>query len=119
DAVRGPMSRPIQPSGTSTPSSCITSVFASNSLPRTRSTGSTSSQDDTSARSRILRARSIISSYRSDSTKASRFISSVFTDAYPLHRKNAEAHGAADQDLVGGVEKPLDHAHLSAHLCAT
>src|SRR3954452_7060550 len=41
-AVRGPTSRPIHPSGTSTPSSSCVSVPSENSRPRTRSTGSSS-----------------------------------------------------------------------------
>ena len=34
----------------------------------------------------------------------------------PWRAKNAEAHRAADQDRVGGLEEAVDHAILSATL---
>ena len=63
-ALRGPMSSPIQPSGTSTPSSWRVSVSAENSLPATRSTGSRSLSPPAAS---TLRAGSSPSSSHSES----------------------------------------------------
>ena len=65
--MRGPTSRPIQPSGTSGPSLCLRSVSALNSRPSTRSTGSDSSQLKPCARSSASRASSTPFSSTSES----------------------------------------------------
>ena len=106
-AVRGPMSRPIQPSGTSTPSDSRRSAAASKRSPSTRSTGSRSRQSDASACCSASRRQP--NPFLLDQRVPGRD---------PLGAKEAEAHRAADQDLVGKLQETLDHADLVAHLGA-
>ena len=105
--MRGPMSRPIQPSGTSTPSSSRRSASASKRSPSTRSTGSSSRQ---SRRLGLLeRPPRQLDALLLDQRVAGR-------DA--LRAEEAEAHRAADQERVGGVEEAVDQRDLVGDLGA-
>ena len=105
--MRGPMSSPAHPSGISTPSSSRRSVSASNERPRTRSTGSTRSHGESSARARIRPA----SSAPSSSTRESPV-------AIPWAEKKLKHMAPPDQQLVGDLEEPLDDANLVGDLGA-
>ena len=87
---RGPMSRPIQPAGTSTPSSSLRSVSAENSRPSTRSTGRRSLRSRRAAR----RAGS-----------APSCLAQRVADVVALRREEREAHRPADEHLVGDLEE--------------
>ena len=102
------MSRPIQPSGTSVPSSSRRSASASKRSPSTRSSGSSSRQSRrprpcSSARARQLDALLL------DQRVAGRLA---------LRAEEAEAHRAADQQRVGRVEEAVDQRDLVGHLGA-
>ena len=101
------MSRPIQLSGTATPSSSRCSASASKRSPATMSTGSIRRQFDASAFS-SARAREL-HPLLLDQRVAGR-------DA--LRAEEGEAHRTADQERVGGVEKAVDQGDLVAHLRA-
>ena len=101
----GPTSRPIIPSGTSTPSRWCGSASAEKLSPITRSVGRRSSQSE---RSRPLE-------------RLARQLDPLLLDQrvarlVALGAEEAEAHRAADQDLVGELEEALDHADLVGHL---
>ena len=106
-AVRGPMSRPIQPSGTSTPVELAASASASKRSASTRSTGSRSSQPEPSALlERLGRQLDAL------------LLDQRVADRDPLGAEEAEAHRAADQDPVGDLEEAVDHPELVADLGA-
>ena len=101
------MSSPIQPSGTSTPSISSTSVSASNDFPITRSTGQLE----------------VATALAREAEHVARQLDAVRLDqgvagGDPLGAEEAEAHRAADQEPVGGLEEPLDDANLVGHLGA-
>ena len=103
------MSRPIQPSGTSTPSiSLALGVGAELDVPRTRSTGRISSQSAVARPWPAPRAPA--------STPV--VLEQRVADLHALRHEEAEAHRAADQDLVGDVEEAVDHPDLVGDLGA-
>ena len=106
--MRGPTSRPIQPSGTSVPS-CSRALGARrrSGRPAPGPSGSSSRQSDDSAFSSARRASSTPSSSTSESPVG-----------IALRAEEAEAHRAADQQRVGGVEEPVDQRDLVGHLGA-
>ena len=83
------------------------SVAASKRSPSTRSTGRRSSQSEPSACSSASRGQ--LDALLLDQRVAGRD---------PLGAEEAEAHRAADQDLVGDLEEAVDHADLVGDLGA-
>ena len=106
--MRGPTSRPIQPSGTSMPSSSRRSVSASNVAAEHQVRAAAAA---CSARPRPSRAPRRASSTPSSSTSESPV-------GIPWARKKREAHRAADQQRVGGVEEAVDQRDLVGDLGA-
>ena len=98
------MSSPIQPSGTSTPSSGRGSASAENSWPATRSIGSRSLSPPAAS---TLRAGSRPSSSHSESPTS-----------WPCALKNGKHIAPPIEDPVGGLEEGLEHADLVRHLGA-
>jgi hypothetical protein len=84
------MSRPIQPSGTSTPWTSRRSVSAASSRPNTRSTGSISSDAERADWSRILPAASTDSSSTSEfPTGVPRHLKKLYAIAPPIMIRSA------------------------------
>ena len=106
--MRGPMSSPAQPSGTSTPSSSRRSVSASNERPEHQVHG-----QHEFARRVLARAPGSppASSTPSSSTRESPV-------AIPWAREEAEAHRSAHQHLVSDLQEPLHDADLVGDLGA-
>ena len=104
--VAWPTSSPIQPSGTSTPSSSRRSASASKLSPITRSSGSRSRQR-VSPSARSSAAPRQLDPLLLDQRVARRLA---------LRAEEAEAHRAADQDRVGDVHEAVDQADLVADL---
>ena len=105
--VRGPMSSPIQPSGTSRPSITRVSASASKRSASTRSCGSSSRQ------------RRLLGQLQHPPRELDALLLDQRVAGRAPHRaEEAEAHRAADQDRVGDLEEALDHADLVAHLGA-
>ena len=101
------MSRPIQPSGTSTPSSSRRWASAAKRSAITRSTRQLEAGSRRSARSSARRAR-----------LDALLLAQRVADLVALRAEEGKAHGAADQDGVGRLEEALDDADLVRHLRA-
>ena len=98
------MSSPIQPSGTSTPSSSRTSVSASNARPATRSVGSRSLSPPPSS---VRRAGSTPSSSHFESPTS-----------WPWAAKNGKHMAPPMRTDVGALEERVEDADLVGHLGA-
>ena len=98
---RGPSTRRARRS----PSSWRTSASAPKRSPSTRSTGSSSRQ---------LLDSDLASAARASSTPSSSTSESPVERA--LGPEEGEAHGAADEQRVGGLEEAVDQRHLVGHL---
>ena len=101
------MSRPIQPSGTSTPSDSRRSVSASNSL----------------AEHEVDRQGQLAVGLLGPLQRLGGQLDALLLDQRvagldPLRAEEAEAHRAADQDLVGDLEEAVDDADLVGDLGA-
>ena len=105
--VAGPMSRPIIPSGTSTPSIATGSASAEKLAPRTRSVGSASAQSEPAA-----------SSSAPGGELDPLLLDQRVADLEALGAEEGEAHRPADQDRVDDLEEPLDDADLVGDLGA-
>ena len=102
------MSRPIQPSGTSIPSSARAGASAEKLVAITRSLGSSRRAcPSRPAAASAARAGSIPSGSHSDAPTS-----------WPERGEEREAHRAADEDGVGDLQEALDHADLVGHLRA-
>ena len=106
-AVFGPMSSPIQPSGTPTPSNSWRSASAENESPRTRSCGQP--ELAVGVGGELEHALGELHPLLLDQRVAG---------PVTLGAEEAEAHRAADQDPVGGLEEALDHPDLVGDLGA-
>ena len=100
-ASRGPMSRPIQPSGTSTPSSTRCARVGGEALADHEVAGQL---DARAARVRApsrARARGVLGVL---------LVAQRVADRVALRAQEREAHRAADDDDVGELEEAVDHA---------
>ncbi len=103
------MSRPIQPAGTSTPSSSRRWASAAKRSAITRSLGS-------SKRARAPPAATCASACLAWATSAASHSDSP--TAWPWAREEGEAHRAADHHRVGDPQEAVDHGDLVGHLGA-
>ena len=98
------MSRPIQPSGTSTPSSSRRSVSASNALARAR--GRRAGAASRCRVEQLARGLEVL------------VLAQRVADRVALGGEEREAHRAADEDRVGALQEGVEHADLVGHLGA-
>ena len=101
------MSRPIQPSGTSTPS-----------LSRTLGIGVEALAEDEVDRQPQLAIGALRLLQRLRGQLHALLLDQRVAGRDPLRSEEAEAHRAADQDLVGDLEEAVDHADLVGDLGA-
>ena len=106
--MRGPMSRPIQPSGTSTPS--LSRALGAGVEALARAPGRPAAP----ARTGALSARSSASRRQLHAL----LLDQRVAGSDPLRPEEAEAHRAADQDPVGELQEAVDHADLVGDLGA-